>query len=93
MNRGRRNTARERGLAQVGSQTVASERAGRRLRAGHGANGLLRTVSGRPLYRNCKGAVDHEGTREIPKLMQADYVLGYRQRQGPTRCELPPYGG
>ena len=40
-------------------------------------------------YRNCKGAVIYEGTREIHKLMQADYVLGYRSDR-PTRCELPP---
>ena len=31
----------------------------------------------------------YEGTREIHKLMQADYVLGFRQDK-PTRCELPP---
>ena len=41
-------------------------------------------------YRNCKGAVIYEGTREIHKLMQADYLLGYRDDR-PTRCELPPY--
>ena len=31
----------------------------------------------------------YEGTREIHKLMQADYLLGYRVDR-PTRCELPP---
>ena len=41
-------------------------------------------------YRNAKGAVIYEGTREIHKLMQADYVLGYRADK-PLRCELPPY--
>ena len=41
-------------------------------------------------YRNCKGAVIYEGTREIHKLMQADYLLGYRSDR-PTRCELPPH--
>ena len=34
----------------------------------------------------------HEGTREIHKLMQADYLLGCRVDR-PTRCELPPYKG
>ena len=43
-------------------------------------------------YRNCKGAVIYEGTREIHKLMQADYVLGYRADKA-TRCELPPVDG
>jgi glutaryl-CoA dehydrogenase (non-decarboxylating) len=30
-------------------------------------------------YRNAKGASIYEGTREIHTLMQADYVLGFRQ--------------
>jgi len=30
-------------------------------------------------YRNSKGASIYEGTREIHTLMQADYVLGFRQ--------------
>jgi glutaryl-CoA dehydrogenase (non-decarboxylating) len=34
--------------------------------------------------------VIYEGTREIHKLMQADYVLGFRQDR-PTRCELPAF--
>ena len=33
----------------------------------------------------------YEGTREVHTLMQADYVLGFRQDK-PTRCELPAYG-
>ena len=41
-------------------------------------------------YRNCKGAVIYEGTREIHKLMQADYLLGYRSDRK-TRCTLPGY--
>ena len=41
-------------------------------------------------YRNCKGAVIYEGTREIHKVMQADYLLGYRTDR-PTRFELPAY--
>jgi glutaryl-CoA dehydrogenase (non-decarboxylating) len=36
--------------------------------------------------------VIYEGPREIHKLMQADYLLGYRTDR-PTRCELPPYKG
>ena len=31
----------------------------------------------------------YEGTREIHKIMQADYLLGYRTDR-PIRCELPP---
>ena len=47
------------------------------------------TRSGR-FYRNCKAAVIYEGTREIHKVMQADYALGYRQDK-PRRVELPAY--
>ena len=54
----------------------------------HGANGYSDEYPVGRFYRNCKGAVIYEGTREIHKIMQADYVLGFRQDR-PTRCELP----
>jgi glutaryl-CoA dehydrogenase (non-decarboxylating) len=88
-NVGRRNT-RETGLAKWFS-TVASERAAGDAVQIHGANGYSDEYPVGRFYRNCKGAVIYEGTREIHKLMQADYVLGYRMDR-PTRCELPPYG-
>jgi glutaryl-CoA dehydrogenase (non-decarboxylating) len=87
-NRGRRNT-RETGLAKWFA-TVASERAASDAVQIHGANGYSDEYPVGRFYRNCKGAVIYEGTREIHKLMQADYVLGYRVDR-PTRCELPPY--
>jgi glutaryl-CoA dehydrogenase (non-decarboxylating) len=87
-NAGRRNT-RETGLAKWFS-TVASERAAGDCVQVHGANGYSDEYPAGRFYRNCKGAVIYEGTREIHKLMQADYVLGYRADK-PTRCELPPY--
>jgi glutaryl-CoA dehydrogenase (non-decarboxylating) len=87
-NKGRRNT-RETGLAKWFS-TVASERAAGDCVQVHGANGYSDEYPAGRFYRNCKGAVIYEGTREIHKLMQADYVLGYRTDK-PTRCELPPY--
>jgi len=89
-NRGRRNT-RETGLAKWFA-TVASERAAADCVQVHGANGYSDEYPAGRFYRNCKGAVIYEGTREIHKLMQADYVLGYRTDK-PTRCELPPYKG
>jgi glutaryl-CoA dehydrogenase (non-decarboxylating) len=88
-NVGRRNT-RETGLAKWFS-TVASERAAGDAVQVHGANGYSDEYPVGRFYRNCKGAVIYEGTREVHKLMQADYVLGYRQDR-PTRCELPAYG-
>jgi glutaryl-CoA dehydrogenase (non-decarboxylating) len=87
-NLGRRNT-RETGLAKWFA-TVASERAASDAVQIHGANGYSDEYPVGRFYRNCKGAVIYEGTREIHKLMQADYLLGYRTDR-PTRCELPPY--
>ena len=88
-NVGRRNT-RETGLAKWFA-TVASERAAADAVQIHGANGYSDEYPVGRFYRNCKGAVIYEGTREIHKIMQADYLLGYRTDR-PARCELPPYG-
>jgi glutaryl-CoA dehydrogenase (non-decarboxylating) len=87
-NMGQRNT-RETGLAKWFS-TVASERAASDAVQIHGANGYSDEYPVGRYYRNAKGAVIYEGTREIHKLMQADYVLGYRVDK-PVRCELPAY--
>jgi glutaryl-CoA dehydrogenase (non-decarboxylating) len=88
-NTGRRNT-RETGLAKWFA-TVASERAAGDAVQVHGANGYSDEYPVGRFYRNCKGAVIYEGTREIHKIMQADYLLGSRVDR-PTRCELPPLG-
>src|SRR6188472_2620893 len=87
-NVGRRNT-RETGLAKWFA-TVASERAAGDAVQIHGANGYSDDYPVGRYYRNCKGAVIYEGTREIHALMQADYLLGYRTDR-PARCELPAY--
>jgi len=87
-NVGRRNT-RETGLAKWFA-TVASERAAGDAVQVHGANGYSDEYPVGRFYRNCKGAVIYEGTREIHKIMQADYLLGYRTDR-PTRCELPAF--
>ncbi|MCC7416930.1 MAG: acyl-CoA dehydrogenase family protein [Acidobacteria bacterium] len=87
-NRGVRNT-RETSLAKWFA-TVASERAASDCVQVHGANGYSDEYPAGRFFRNCKGAVIYEGTREIHKVMQADYLLGYRTDR-PTRCELPPY--
>jgi glutaryl-CoA dehydrogenase (non-decarboxylating) len=87
-NIGRRNT-RETGLAKWFA-TVSSERAASDAVQIHGANGYSDEYPVGRFFRNCKGAVIYEGTREIHKLMQADYLLGYRVDR-PTRCALPPY--
>ena len=87
-NIGQRNT-RETGLAKWFA-TVSSERAASDAVQIHGANGYSDEYPVGRYYRNAKGAVIYEGTREIHKLMQADYVLGYRTDR-PVRCELPAY--
>lgn len=89
-NQGHRNT-RETGLAKWFA-SVASERAASDCVQVHGANGYSDEYPAGRFFRNSKGAVIYEGTREIHKLMQADYLLGYRTDR-PTRCELPPYEG
>ena len=88
-NIGQRNT-QETSLAKWYA-TVASERASGDAVQIHGANGYSNEYPVGRFYRNCKGAVIYEGTREIHKLMQADYLLGYRTDR-PTRCELPAAG-
>jgi glutaryl-CoA dehydrogenase (non-decarboxylating) len=87
-NTGQRNT-RETSLAKWYA-TVASEKAAGNAVQVHGANGYSDEYPVGRYYRNCKGAVIYEGTREIHTLMQADYVLGFRQDK-PLRCELPKY--
>ncbi len=56
----------------------------------HGAYGYSDEYPVERFLRNSKGAVIYEGTREIQELIQAQYVLGYRQDR-PLRCELPAY--
>ena len=88
-NMGLRNT-KETSLAKWYA-TVASEKAASDAVQVHGAYGYSDEYPAERFYRNCKGAVIYEGSREIHKLMQADYVLGYRVDR-PTRCSLPKYG-
>jgi glutaryl-CoA dehydrogenase (non-decarboxylating) len=87
-NEGVRNN-RETSVAKWFS-TVASERAASDCVQIHGGNGFSDEYPAGRFYRNCKAAVIYEGTREIHKLMQADYALGNRQDK-PRRVELPAY--
>lgn len=70
--------------------TVASERAASDAVQIHGAYGYSDEYPVGRFYRNCKGAVIYEGTREIHKLIQADYALGFRKDKS-LRCELPRF--
>ncbi len=87
-NRGLRCT-RETSLAKLYA-TTRSERAASNAIQVHGAWGYASDYPVERFYRNCKGAVIYEGTRETHKLLQADYALGLR-RDKPLRCNLPPW--
>jgi len=88
-NRGLRDT-RETSLAKWVA-TVASERAASDAVQIHGCYGYSDESPVGRFWRNSKGAVIYEGTREIHTLMQADYALGYR-RDRPARVGLPAFG-
>ncbi|HEU5299507.1 MAG TPA: acyl-CoA dehydrogenase family protein [bacterium] len=87
-NQGLRNT-RETSLAKWYA-TVASERAAGDAVEVHGAYGYSDDYPVERYYRNSKGAVIYEGTREIHTVMQADYALGLRQDR-PARVQLPAW--
>jgi glutaryl-CoA dehydrogenase (non-decarboxylating) len=87
-NQGRRNT-KETSLAKWVS-TVASERAGSDAIQILGSYGYSDEYPVGRFWRNSKGGVIYEGTREIHTLMQADYALGYRVDK-PTRISLPKH--
>ena len=56
----------------------------------HGAYGYSDEYEVARHLRNSKSAVIYEGTSQIHQLMQASYVLGFREDR-PLRCELPAY--
>ncbi len=56
----------------------------------HGAYGYCDEFPVERYFRNARGAMIYEGTREIHTLIQAEYALGYREDK-PLRCSLPPY--
>jgi glutaryl-CoA dehydrogenase (non-decarboxylating) len=87
-NQGVRNN-RETSLAKWFA-TVASERCASDAVQIHGGNGFSDEYPVGRFYRNCKAAVIYEGTREIHKVMQADYALGLRQDK-PRRIDLPAH--
>lgn len=58
----------------------------------HGAYGYSDEYPVARYLRNSKAPVIYEGTREIHTLMQADYVLGYREDR-PLSHMLPKWAG
>jgi glutaryl-CoA dehydrogenase (non-decarboxylating) len=76
-NRGERNT-RETSLAKWFAGREAEAAAANAVQV-FGAYGFSDEYPVERFYRNAKGASIYEGTREVHTLMQADYVLGFRE--------------
>lgn len=87
-NKGRRNT-RETALAKWYATDAANCAADDAMQI-HGAYGFSDEYPVARYLRNSRGSIIYEGTREVQKIMQAEYALGYRKDK-PPRCELPPY--
>ncbi|MBA2754466.1 MAG: acyl-CoA dehydrogenase family protein [Chloroflexia bacterium] len=89
-NRGIRNT-RETSLAKWYACDVALRSADDAIQV-HGSYGFSNEYPVERFWRNSRGAVIYEGTREVHTLLQADYALGYREDK-PLRCPQPPAVG
>jgi glutaryl-CoA dehydrogenase (non-decarboxylating) len=89
-NAGERNT-RETGLAKWFCTDHAVQSALDAIQV-HGAYGYSDEYPVERYLRNSKGSVIYEGTSQIHTLMQADYLLGYRQDK-PLRLPQPPFEG
>ncbi|MCL6572580.1 MAG: acyl-CoA dehydrogenase family protein, partial [Bacillus sp. (in: Bacteria)] len=76
-NQGKRNT-RETSLAKWLACDYAYEAANDAVQI-HGAYGFSNEYPVERYLRNAKAPVIYEGTREIHTVMQAEYVLGYRE--------------
>ncbi len=85
-NEGRRST-RETSLAKMYACQCAERAASNAVQI-HGAYGFSNEYNVERFYRNAKGAQIYEGSREIHKLLQADYALGLRTDK-PIRVSLP----
>ncbi len=57
----------------------------------HGGYGYSNEYPVERFARHARATTLYEGTSQIHSLLQADFVLGYRQYKAP-RCTLPPYG-
>src|ERR687893_806237 len=86
-NRGVRNT-RETSLSKWYACDVALQSADDAIQV-HGSYGYSNEYPVERFWRNARGAVIYEGTREVHTLLQAEYALGYRQDK-PLRCPQLP---
>lgn len=70
------------------TNTVASQQCADHAIEIHGAYGYSNEFPVERFWRNSRGAVIYEGTKEVHQIMQAEYALGYREDHV-LRCELP----
>jgi glutaryl-CoA dehydrogenase (non-decarboxylating) len=89
-NRGVRST-RETSLAKWHACDTALRAADEAIEI-HGAYGFSNAYPVERYWRNARGSVIYEGTREIHQIMQAEYALGYRVDR-PLRASQPPVIG
>ena len=89
-NHGTRNT-RETSLMKWHACDVALQSADDAIQV-HGSYGYSNEYPVERFWRNARGAVIYEGTREVHTLLQAEYALGYRQDK-PLRCPQLPAPG
>lgn len=87
-NEGKRNT-RETSLAKWQACDFAFNAASDAVQV-HGAYGYSDEYPVERYLRNAKAPVIYEGTREVHTIMQAEYVLGYRQDK-PVSKTLPAW--
>lgn len=89
-NQGKRNT-RETSLAKWQACDFANKAADDAVQV-HGAYGYSDEYPVERYLRNSKAPVIYEGTREIHTVMQAEYVLGYREDKALNKM-LPAWDG
>jgi glutaryl-CoA dehydrogenase (non-decarboxylating) len=89
-NRGIRNT-RETSLMKWHGCDVALQSADDAIQI-HGSYGYSNEYPVERFWRNSRGAVIYEGTREIHTVLQAEYALGYRQDKPLRNPQRPAVG-
>jgi alkylation response protein AidB-like acyl-CoA dehydrogenase len=89
-NRGIRNT-RETSMMKWHACDVALQSADDAIQV-HGAYGFSNEYPVERFWRNSRGAVIYEGTREIHTILQAEYALGYRIDRPLSHPQPPAVG-
>jgi glutaryl-CoA dehydrogenase (non-decarboxylating) len=89
-NRGVRNT-RETSMMKWHACDVALQSADDAIQI-HGSYGYSNEYPVERFWRNARGAVIYEGTREVHTILQAEYALGYRRDKPLRQPQLPAAG-